>query len=113
MAERVQLRRSKGWRKPDGVIVVARPSRFGNPFTFEAALAAGAADKREARARCVAAYRAWMHGEALPAGFEQPDEDRRAWILEHLDELAGHDLACWCPLDQDCHADVLLDLANR
>lgn len=28
-------------------------------------------------------------------------------------ELAGHDLACWCPLDQACHADVLLKLANR
>jgi hypothetical protein len=27
--------------------------------------------------------------------------------------LRGHDLACWCPLDQLCHADVLLELANR
>jgi hypothetical protein len=26
--------------------------------------------------------------------------------------LAGHDLACWCPLDGPCHADVLLDVAN-
>lgn len=31
---------------------------------------------------------------------------------EALAELAGCDLACWCPLDQPCHADVLLDLAN-
>jgi hypothetical protein len=23
-------------------------------------------------------------------------------------ELAGQDLACWCHLDQECHADVLL-----
>jgi hypothetical protein len=23
-------------------------------------------------------------------------------------ELAGKDLACWCPGDQECHADVLL-----
>ncbi len=28
-------------------------------------------------------------------------------------ELAGSDLACWCPLDQPCHADVLLEIANR
>lgn len=28
-------------------------------------------------------------------------------------ELAGKNLACWCPLDQPCHADVLLELANR
>ena len=27
-------------------------------------------------------------------------------------ELAGRDLMCWCPLDQPCHADVLLELAN-
>lgn len=27
-------------------------------------------------------------------------------------ELAGKDLACWCPLSQPCHADVLLELAN-
>jgi Domain of unknown function (DUF4326) len=27
-------------------------------------------------------------------------------------DLAGKDLACWCPLDQRCHADVLLELAN-
>lgn len=27
-------------------------------------------------------------------------------------ELEGRDLACWCPLSEPCHADVLLDLAN-
>jgi hypothetical protein len=27
--------------------------------------------------------------------------------------LRGHDLTCWCPLDQPCHADVLVELANR
>lgn len=27
-------------------------------------------------------------------------------------DLAGRDLACWCALDQSCHADVLLELAN-
>jgi hypothetical protein len=28
-------------------------------------------------------------------------------------ELAGRDLACYCPLDQPCHADVLLAVANE
>lgn len=27
-------------------------------------------------------------------------------------ELAGKDLACWCPIDQPCHADLLLTIAN-
>jgi hypothetical protein len=28
------------------------------------------------------------------------------------EQLRGKDLACWCPLDQPCHADVLLEIAN-
>jgi hypothetical protein len=42
----------------------------------------------------------------------------RAHLAAHPDlvwaarrELAGRDLACWCPLDQPCHADVLLEIA--
>ena len=27
-------------------------------------------------------------------------------------KLRGHDLVCWCPLGQACHADVLLEIAN-
>jgi hypothetical protein len=28
-------------------------------------------------------------------------------------ELHGRDLACYCPLDEPCHADVLLAIANE
>jgi hypothetical protein len=28
-------------------------------------------------------------------------------------ELRGRDLACYCPLDEPCHADVLLEFANE
>lgn len=38
--------------------------------------------------------------------------DLRRMVLERLQELRGHDLACWCRLDQPCHAEVLLELAN-
>lgn len=34
MPERIQLRRTKGWRKPKGVVTVARPTKWGNPFIF-------------------------------------------------------------------------------
>ncbi|HEX5183627.1 MAG TPA: DUF4326 domain-containing protein [Allosphingosinicella sp.] len=30
-----------------------------------------------------------------------------------MPELRGKNLACWCRLDAPCHADVLLELANR
>ena len=48
-----------------------------------------------------------MTGEAAES------ERQRAALLARLPELRGHDLACWCPLDGPCHADVLLELANR
>jgi len=38
--------------------------------------------------------------------------DQATEFAEWLTPLRGHDLACWCRLDQTCHADVLLDLAN-
>lgn len=42
------------------------------------------------------------------------DERKRADDAEaEIERLKGKNLACWCRLDQDCHADVLLDLANR
>jgi len=57
-----------------------------------------------------------------------PDDlDAHYWAVQHYrlhladhpeiierarTELRGHYLACWCPTDVDCHADVLLDVAN-
>lgn len=38
----------------------------------------------------------------------QRPPDMGAWLAP----LRGRDLACWCRLDQPCHADVLLELAN-
>lgn len=108
--KRIQLRRTKGWRKPDGAIVVARPSRWGNPFTVAGAREAGfEGTDAELRAECVRMFRAWLRNPELEWSYGTA---RARWITSHVHELAGHDLACWCPLDQPCHADVLLDLAN-
>ena len=48
---------------------------------------------------------------------EDAIEKYRQHILRYtpkywFDELKGKDLACWCPLSQPCHADVLLELVN-
>lgn len=40
------------------------------------------------------------------------DVDVPSYPRAEIARLRGHDLACWCPLDQPCHADVLLELAN-
>lgn len=57
------------------------------------------------------------HGRGLAAAFTVICGDRvelpRPPALVDLATLRGRDLACWCPLDLPCHADVLLELANR
>lgn len=98
---RVQFRRNAGWRKPEGVVYVGRPSIWGNPWRV-GGKAHGALDP----ATAVAHYRA-----ALLNG-ELHDRQGRA-LLDRLGELRGKDLGCWCDLDKPCHADVLLDAANR
>ena len=100
--KRIRLSRTKGWRKPLSAITVARPTVYGNPFPVTDG----------DRATAVARYREWLTNN-LANEFANPDgwttRPRRA----DIEALRGLDLACWCPLDQPCHADVLLDIANQ
>lgn len=107
---RVQLSRAKGARKPAGAVVVARPTRWGNPFDFRKAADAGYGDGRGA---AVDAFRGWLNGEdwGSPNGVDMAK--RREAILAGLADLRGKDLACWCPLNRPCHADVLIEMANK
>ena len=34
-------------------------------------------------------------------------------VIQRIHLLKGKNLACWCPLDQLCHADLLLKIANE
>lgn len=112
--KRIQLRRTKGWRKPEGAVVVARPSRWGNPFRTVDCIEAGFAyGEDDARLICVAAFRDWLNGNRWADGSGPAADKRHADYLASIPELRGHDLACWCPPDAPCHADVLLELANR
>lgn len=109
---RIQLSRRKGWRKPEGAVVVARPSAFGNPFTIAAAREAGYGGLDEDLQRmCVASFRAWLAGS--DAAWTGPESAAaRTELLRRLPELRSRDLCCWCRLDSPCHADVLLEMAN-
>jgi hypothetical protein len=71
---------------PPNTVYVGRPSKWGNPFKQGPD---GNIDTVLFR------YKQWLEGEL---------EDRP----HLLDELKGKDLACWCPLDKPCHADVIL-----
>ena len=100
MPQRVQMRRTAGWRKPPGVVYVGRPGEWGNPWRV-GGKAHGALDP----ATAVAHYQdALVKGELLACDGTP--------LVDRLHELAGRDLACWCDLDKPCHADVLLKLAN-
>ena len=97
MAERIQRKRTAGWKMPSNTIYVGRPSRWGNPFKV-----AEHCRHTEVffRQQAVDRFSEWVEGQPLL----QADIRR---------ELAGKDLACWCRTDHPCHADVLLRIANR
>lgn len=130
MAEprRIQLSRARGWRLADhstNCKIVDRRSIWGNHWnvirsgkqwivlrdnnwpvvgTFDTDV--------EARAFAVKQQRRWLTDDEFAAQFPDLAGDRR-WLLAHLDDLRGRDLACWCPLPADgkvdwCHAAVLL-----
>jgi Domain of unknown function (DUF4326) len=94
---RIQRKRTKGWRKPAGAVIVDRTSKWGNRFVVgETYLTAnfGNANVRDK-----------AHAVELFA-------ERQARRMHDVAQLRGKNLVCWCPLDQPCHADVLLELAN-
>lgn len=113
MPKRIQRKRAAGWRMPEGAIYVGRPTKWGNPFQ-----AGGVAHRRlvgvitpmsiTGPGRAARFYRQWVTDPyaAFITG------QRRLTPGEIRAELAGRDLVCWCPLDQPCHADVLLEIAN-
>ena len=107
---RIQRRRTKGWRMPEGAIYVGRPTFFGNDWRVPPSTPAHAVAMYRANAELFMATTApttSTHPRAQPvlAG-------HHAEFRSRVESLRGHDLACWCPLDQPCHADVLLELAN-
>jgi hypothetical protein len=103
--QRIQLRRAKGWRIPENTVKVDRTTPWGNPFRV---------GRDGTRAECVRLYRLLLAGNlclSTTNGHEQMETLRH--VAEHLHELRGKHLACWCRLDEACHADLLLELANR
>ena len=95
MPGRIQRSRKKGWKMPENAVYVGRPTRWGNPYPVE----------EFGRAEAIRKFRLLFerHEQGLNTEFPIPS----------VEELRGKDLACWCPLDKACHADVLLEVANK
>ena len=97
---------------PGGAIYVGRPSRWGNRY------------RPEQCGECL--YDAGHESPHTALGLRDAVHEYRSWLMVelHFDSdllkpLRGYDLVCWCPLEDaagkrvPCHADVLLELANR
>lgn len=108
MPRRIQRSRARGWRMPAGAVYVGRPTIWGNPFVIgeldggwsapASAEAEGPFHRVKDAADAVRLYRQHLMDDPTSG--------------EMLQALRGKDLVCWCPPDQPCHADVLLELAN-
>lgn len=128
---RIQLSRARGWRLADhstNCKIVDRRSIWGNPWTISQHAGQwvvllndhfpvlAAFDTRDAaRERAVQWFHRWLTDDEWA---NQLPGMGRDWIVEHLDQLAGKDLCCWCPLPTDgetdwCHARILINLANH
>ena len=115
MPERIQRRRAKGWRMPPNTVSVCRPGKFGNPFKPKECRDAGyEGTDLEIKQRCVSAFRAWLFDRDGWLNWQGDEADKRkAEILDGIESLRGKNLACFCKLDEPCHADLLLEAANR
>lgn len=118
--QRVQRKRTKGWRMPENTVYVGRGTKWGNPFRvgeettiqkypryISLPILSGVVHPLTRRE----AVRLYRYLIDIPKEFDQPRllftaSDARA-------ELVGKDLACWCSPEDACHADVLLELANQ
>lgn len=133
--KRIQRKRTKGYRLPEGAVYVGRPARWGNPFkttgpaaAFAAVASGGKGNDARAKAHGVCClYVRWIGALPVECGLtgmmagkelEEAGTPRRPSVAQIRAELRGKDLACFCPLtDADgtpfpCHADVLLEIAN-
>lgn len=133
---RVQLSRRAGWRMPENTVKVDRSTRFGNPFVCMRPYGCPKSpiydhgeeeDGTPSMHCCVETFRLWVEqgirgeesriigkGGGLRAAFMAANGNvERTKLVDGLPKLRGKNLACWCALDAPCHADVLLDLANR
>ena len=94
---RIQRKRTRGWKMPLNTVYVGRPHPLGNPFVMKVQ------SERDESVR--------LYEEFVKQRMERKDIfgiQFRVWI----GEIKGKNLACWCPLDKPCHADILLEIAN-
>jgi hypothetical protein len=117
-AIRIQRKRVKGWRMPENTVSVCLPGKWGNPFKIGGWFMMG--DPIGGRPPMIwcEAFEGYQDERFTKIESAAQSVEWYARLLEKhprkdIGELRGKNLACFCPLDQPCHADVLLELANE
>lgn len=120
MAQRIQRKRTKGWKMPENAVSVTRPGKWGNPFVVGGWYMKG--DHRNDRSVFRFTYTQALDEKWADERYTKIEDAAMAveWFRWYFSvapkdaaELRGRDLACWCPLNQPCHADVLIKIANH
>ena len=120
--KRVQRKRTKGYRLPENTKCVNRGTKWGNPIKLMAGIIyIDVSYRRNILSNWVYynvgdikdviyLYRKLWDGTR----FQNPDLQYWSDRFKKLDlnELKGKNLACFCALNNPCHADVLLEKAN-
>jgi hypothetical protein len=109
MVIRIQRKRIKGWRMPENTVYVGRGTKWGNPYKVGGTVENhfGRTFEIKNNKQAVNAYTNMFL--ASLGGIMR----REPYCDVDFSELRGKNLACWCRLDEPCHADVLLKLANE
>lgn len=90
---------------PPDTVKVDRTTKWGNPFIV---------GKHGPQAECVRLFDLTIHGYiAMGTGNFEEQRAVRDHVAANLGLLRGKNLACWCRIGTPCHADVLIDAANR
>ena len=90
---RIRIQRRAGWYLPDGYVWIVRPTRWSNPIRI---------DETTSRHDAIQGFRRLLLEGRLPITVE----DVRREIGE-----PGFGVACYCREDEDCHGDVILEVA--
>lgn len=114
---RVQRKRTKGYKMPPNTKSVTRPGKFGNPYKIGMHNVWDIKDLKTGKS--LKDYLIEKNGENkyhdvedVLLAYRQKIAASQAMqrLIKHY--LKGKNLACFCPLDKPCHADILLEVAN-
>ena len=123
MAERIQRKRTGGWKMPENTIYVGRPTKWGNPIKLDGdCIYIDASYRRKI-------FNPWVFYnvgdiddviylfEKILKGTQFQNNDLQYWSDHfkklNVKDLRGKPLSCWCKLTDKCHVDVLLKYANN